>query len=224
MGSCNGDWQRLNARGECPTHQAIGFALAIALGCDDALIEGAEEQIAELACDLADARLPERPEDELIEVGRVLDEWLLCDEPESWRGDLADLLLPTALATGTGAECAVVSAALAACQRAGLPFGVVASERHLYLVHHGLNQPYVLAPRYRWRFIEAGDLREGDLVHLCPHELAKRSLDEMAARSSQLGRPDLTLAVAGLRVDLPTDDRTRQSDQRELAMARARFN
>lgn len=224
MEESRGNWRHLNARRECPTHRELGFAMASALGVDDALLARADSELDAIALSLADARLPGNPEAELMEVGRVLDEWLLCAEPESWRGDLHDLLAPTALIGGSGSECAIVGAALAACARAGLPFGAVASEQHLYLVHHELVRPYVLAPRYGWRFIEATDLREGNLTHLCPHELAKCSLDAMAGRARELGRADLQLSVNELRVDLPTDKRTRHHDQQELAMARARFN
>lgn len=218
-------WRRINSReGGCPTHEEIGFALAAALGVDGALIDQADRAVDELAGALIAVREVDDPATQLIEVGNVLSEFLLCTEDDHWCGDLSDLLAPQALVNGIGAEVAVVSAALAACMRAGLPFGAVASEQHLYLVHHGLIDPYVLAPRFGWRFVEATDLHEGDIVHLCPHELAKLALGQIAERTELIARPDLKLAVSALRVDVPSDSRARHADQQALAMARARFN
>jgi hypothetical protein len=199
--------------------------MASELGCSSQALEVAESKLDAIALTLADARLPGQPDAELIETGRVLDEWLTSDEQtDHLRGDFADLLLPSVLAEGHGDESVVVAAALAACDRAGLRFGVVASDKHLYLVHHDLTQPYVLAPRFGWRFVEATDLSEGDLRWLCPHELAMRALDAIHARASICNRVDIRLTASKLRADMPMDARTHDAHQTELAMARARFN
>lgn len=201
------------------------WEIASEFGCTCDELDAAEQKLDAIALALVDARLPGHPDAELIETGRVLDEWLTSDEQTSQvRGDFADLLLPSVLAQGHGDESTVVAAALAACDRAGLRFGVVASDKHLYLVHHDLTQPYVLAPRFGWRFVEATDLSEGDLRWLCPHELAMRSLDAIHDRASTCSRVDIRLKASTLRADMPMDARSHQAHQTELAMARARFN
>lgn len=155
----------------------------------------------------------------------MLDEWLAIDREQSeLRADFGDLMLPSVLASGSGHEAVVVAAALAACERAGLRFGVVGSGKHLYLAHNDLTEPYVLAPRFGWRFVDATDLREGQLSWLCPHELAVRALDAMHERATVCGLVDVALKVSELRVDMPMDSGTQQTHQTELAMARARFN
>lgn len=224
MGERSEQWRQVNSRRACPTHHEVGLALASSLDRDAGLEVVAEQKLDAIAEALLDARLPGDPGAELIETGRILDEWLRCDSGESLRSDFADLLMPHAVVAGAGHELALTAAALTACSRAGLRFGVIASDKHVYLAHEELRHPYVLAPRYGWRFLEATDLREGNLSWLCPHELSKLSLDCMLSRAATLGRVDLQLRISELCVDLPMDVNTCHDAQNELAMARARFN
>lgn len=199
--------------------------MARELGLHSRALANAELRVDAISLALADARLPGDAEAELIETGRVLDEWLEVDAPSSeLRADFGDLLLPAVLTAGSGHEAVVAAAALAACERAGLSFGVIASRRHLYLAHTALAEPYVLAPRFGWRFVEATDLREGALTWLCPHELAARALDAMYERATICGLVDVALKAGELRVEMPMDNSTQQAHRTELAMARARFN
>jgi hypothetical protein len=214
----------VNARRACPTVREVGFALARELGTAPEVLAAADVRLDAIAHALGDARLPGAPELELLETGRVLDEWLAPESDAAPRVDLTEALLPDVLVGAVGDEPALVMAALAACDRAGLPFGAVASRKHIYLAHRELAQPYLLAPRLNWRFIEATDLREGKLTWLCPHELAKVALDQALERASEIGRLDLQLRVSEMRVDLPLDHTTLHDAQNELAMARARFN
>ncbi|MGH2958805.1 MAG: hypothetical protein ACRDKE_04325 [Solirubrobacterales bacterium] len=224
MSDRSDQWRQVNARRACPTHHEVGLALAASFDGDAEVAIAAEQKLQAIARDLADARLPGDPAAELIETGRVLDEWLTCDSTETLRSDFGDLLMPHALVAGAGHELALTAAALAACADAGLPFGAVASSAHIYLAHQELSEPYILAPRFGWRFIEATDLREGQLKWLCPHELSGLALDRMNARAATLGRVDLQLRVSQLRVDLPMDQNSCHDAQNDLAMARARFN
>lgn len=217
-------WRQVNAARACPTHHEVGLALAALFDGDAGTRSAAERKLGAIAGDLADARLPGDPAAELIETGRVLNDWLDCDSEQSLRSDFADLLLPHAVVAGVGHELAVTAAALAACADAGLPFGAIASNSHVYLAHEELTVPYVLAPRYGWRFLEATDLREGKLKWICPHELSGLALDQMNARAETLGRVDLQLRISELRIDLPMDRNSCHAAQNELAMARARFN
>jgi hypothetical protein len=217
-------WRRVNARRACPTHLEVGLALAASFDGDADVAVAAEHKLQEISRDLADARLPGDPAAELFETGRILDEWLTCETDASLRSDFGDLLMPHALVAGSGHELALVAAALAACAEAGLAFGAVASSSHIYLAHQELQAPYLLAPRLGWRFLDAMDLREGELKWLCPHELSGLALDQMNSRAGTLGRVDLQLRVSELRVDLPMDLKSCHTAQNELAMARARFN
>lgn len=199
--------------------------MARELGLEAHAFANAEARIDAIALTLADARLPGNAEAELMGTGRVLDEWLsIAADSTELRADLGDLLLPSVLTDGKGHEAVVVAAALAACERAGLRFGVVGSGKHLYLAHSELTEPYVLAPRFGWRFVDATDLREGQLSWLCPHELAVRALDAMLERATTCGLVDVALKVSELRVDMPMDSGTQQTHRTELAMAQARFN
>lgn len=218
------DWKKLNSRLHCPTHRQVGFAMASELGCAAPQVDLAERKLDAIAGALADARLPGNAEAELLETGRVLDEWLNAENDEVVRADFDDLILPNVIAQGRGRESAVVAAALAACDRAGLNFGVVGSEKHLYLAHMDLEAPYVLAPRFGWRFVEATDLREGRMTWLCPHELAVMSLDAIYGRAHALNLVNVQLKASELRVDMPMDEHTQQSHETELRMAQARFN
>jgi hypothetical protein len=224
MGDRSEHWRQVNSRRACPTHHEVGLALAASFDGDAGIVSAAERKLRSIARDLVDARLPEDPSAELIETGRVLNDWLACDHDQTLRSDFGDLLMPHAVAAGAGHELAVTAAALAACADAGLPFGVIASNSHVYLAHEELNAPYVLAPRYGWRFLEATDLREGPLKWICPHELSGLALDQMRTRAATLGRVDLQLRVSELRIDLPMDKNSCRDAQTELAMARARFN
>jgi hypothetical protein len=218
------DWKKLNSRHHCPTHRQVGFAMASELGSSLPQADLAGRKLDAIALDLADARLPGNPEAELIETGRVLDEWLTAENDEVVRADFDDLLLTNVIAEGRGRESAVVAAALAACDHAGLNFGVVASDKHLYLAHMDLEEPYVLAPRFGWRFVEATDLHEGTMKWLCPHELAMQSLDAIYTRAHTLNLVNVQLKVSELRVDMPMDRHTQESHETELKMAQARFN
>lgn len=224
MGDRSEHWRQVNSRRACPTHHEVGLALAASFDGNEAIASAAEQKLQSIARDLADARLPGDPAAELVETGRVLNDWLACDSNESLRSDFGDLLMPHVLVSGAGHELALAAAALAACADAGLPFGAVASSSHVYLAHEDLSQPYVLAPRFGWRFLEATDLREGELKWLCPHELSGLALEQMNLRAATLGRIDLQLRISELRIDLPMDQNSCHEAQNELAMARARFN
>lgn len=217
-------WRRVNARRACPTHHEVGLALAASFDDDAGVASASRRKLQSIARDLADARLPGDPSAELIETGRVLNDWLTCDSDETLRSDIGDLLMPHAVLAGAGHELALTAAALAACAEAGLPFAAIASNSHVYLAHEELTVPYVLAPRYGWRFLEATDLREGPLKWICPHELSGLALDRMNSRAATLGRIDLQLRISELRIDLPMDKNSCHAAQNELAMARARFN
>lgn len=217
------NWRGVNRRRACPTMREIGFAIAEELDSTPEVMAAAEQRLDAIAFALADAKIVGAPQQELVETGRVLDEWLAPEEPDAPRVDLSEALLPDVVMSAVGDEPALVMAALAACDRAGISVGAIASRSHVYLAHRELAESFVLAPHLNWRFLEVADLPD-ETVWLGPHELAKIALDAMLDRAGDIGRPDLQLRISEMRVDMPLDASTRHEMQTELAMARARFN
>ena len=201
---------RLHASVTCPPPAELAISLAWELGDLDA------DRVERALCALGAAVLVEvdhDPKAQLLALGEAVSGATLRVRRDG------ELLIDRMLERGHGHPVLIAIVLAELGRRAGLPVGIVASERGHFVAHQRLTEPLVLDPA-TGQLIDADDL--GVLRWQCGHQVAAALLDALQPRYEREGDLTRALQVARMRCTLPFDEMS-EAEQR-LRQVTARLN
>ena len=204
---------RLHASVTCPPPAELAMSLAWELGDLDA------DRVERALCALGAAVLAEVETDaeaQLRALGEAVTNSALSATDGGGPGEL---MIDRLLERGHGHPALVAIVLCEIGRRAGIPAGLVAGERGLFVAHQRLTEPLVLDPR-TGRLVDANAL--GTLHWQCGHQIAATLLDALQPRYERDGDLARALHVARMRCTLPFEDMS-DAEQR-LRRITARLN
>lgn len=205
---------------ERTSHGALGLALAGEFGEVD--LVAAEQGIARRSAALAHAAHLE-PEAQLQAAGHAFRGTLVARFVRE-DGRFGDLHLDRVLEHGRGHPLVCAIAGIECARWAGVPLGLVASAKGIYVGRPRAESTLLLDPAGGWRLVDARTLNDPDLAWHCPHEAAGRVLALIGARAERTGLLPVRLRAAELALSLPLCDEPLDALRTDLAHVRARLN
>jgi hypothetical protein len=190
----------------CGAHAELASSLAAELGDFDA--DALERGLAALAA----------PSGDLASLGAPIRSGALRVREE---GDVDDLLRDRVVARGHGHGAAVAVILCELGRRAGLPVGVVTSDRRHFVGHVHVS-PWLLDPD-TGDLVDAREL-EAEPAWRCAHEVADTLLALAEQRCERDGDLARALRAATFRCALPFGDDALEQAQLGLLRLRARLN